>query len=115
MKQKVHFITDVTHFVNLTVRYVFELQETRCNKDHILDHTFDPESEEEVEETEHFSYTPSGCTNRFGQQTRQAHKKTTYVKVLILVRLIIVVGKIDGRNNSSVQWWNQKTYQHVGI
>lgn len=31
----------------------FECQETRCNEDHILEHTFDLNSEEEVEESEY--------------------------------------------------------------
>jgi hypothetical protein len=60
-----------------------------------LEPTFGPKSEEAVEETEYFSYTPSGCTNRVDQQTRQAYKNTTYVKVQVLIRLIIMVGKTD--------------------
>jgi len=67
------------HTLQLKDGHVFEFDEAMHDKDHILEHTFDPQSWEEAEWTKH---TVTPCQN----VGTGLYKTTTQTKVLILMR-----------------------------
>jgi hypothetical protein len=60
---------------------IFEFHKAMHEKDHILEHIFDPQSREEAEETKHIVTL---CQN----VGIEVYKNTTQTKVLILMTLI---------------------------